>query len=169
MCCFSSTLNKSKVLVMSCTKKVWVVLFVLKRHLHMGTTMSDWMITPPKIGFGKGDSSFKYGFFMLFPVSTLNFSGVMVCVSWVFVSCPVFRRENPTFATTCSCQVFPHRCGCFWSSVPCGISNVSRWTVGEPFPTWKQKRCWSYVAQHMSRRSGNEKNRVGKVCWGSPP
>lgn len=92
MCCFPSTLNKSNVLVMSCTEKV-------------GLRGPQWVIEwlhPRKLVLEKVTPVSNMAIFMLFPVSTLNFPGVMVCVCWVFVSCPVFRRENPTFATTCS-------------------------------------------------------------------
>ena len=134
----------------------------------MGTTMSDWMITPQKMGFGK--SWLQFQIWLFHGISSIYFQ-FLGCKWYVFVGFlfRVLSSEvgNSTFATTCSRQVFAPHCGCFWSSVLCGISNVSRWTVWEAFPTWKQKRCWSYVAQHMSRRSGNEKSRVGKVCWGS--
>ena len=105
---------------------------------------------------------------MVFPVSTFNFSGVngMCLLGFCFVSCLQKLEIQPLLPHVHARSLHPiaDASGAAWL---CGISNVSRWTVWEAFPTWKQKRCWSYVAQHMSRRSGNEKSRVGKVCWGS--
>ena len=54
------------------------------------------MITPPEIGFGKGDSSFKYGYFHVISSIYFEFPGCngMCLLGFCFVSCLQKREPN---------------------------------------------------------------------------